>query len=171
MPTNIEIKARVSDLSRKRQLVRRLTKKRPIVLRQVDTFFNCKMGRLKLRRLSGNKAELIFYARQDKVGTKESRYVIYNSKSPSALCSVLAAACGATQIVRKRRLLYIVGQTKIHLDSVVGLGSFIEVEVVLKTRQQIVDGHRIARRFMNDLEVNDSDLVGCSYADLLAHDP
>ena len=31
--------------------------------------------------------------------------------------------------VRKRRLLYMVGQSRVHLDSVEGLGDFVELEV------------------------------------------
>lgn len=52
MPSNIEIKARVTDPARKRQLAERLANAPPVLLHQQDTFFPCRHGRLKLRRFS-----------------------------------------------------------------------------------------------------------------------
>ena len=68
----------------------------------------------------------------------------------------------------KTRWLFLVGQTRIHLDEVVGLGSFLELEVVLAADQSPDEGHRIARGIMAALEVREADLIDCAYADLLA---
>ena len=43
--------------------------------------------------------------------------------------AVLTQALGVLGMVRKERLLYLVGQTRVHLDSVEGLGDFVELEV------------------------------------------
>lgn len=43
--------------------------------------------------------------------------------------AVLAQALGVLGVVRKQRLLYLVGQTRVHLDTVEGLGDFVELEV------------------------------------------
>jgi predicted adenylyl cyclase CyaB len=70
-------------------------------------------------------------------------------------------------IVRKQRALFLAGQTRIHLDEVEGLGSFVELEVVLQAHQSHADGVQIARGLMAKLEIQDSDLVEQGYIDLL----
>ena len=42
---------------------------------------------------------------------------------------ILSNAYGILGIVKKVRLLYLAGQTRIHVDEVTGLGSFMELEV------------------------------------------
>jgi len=61
-----------------------------------------------------------------------------------------------------------VGQTRIHLDEVAGLGAFVELEVVLREGQTPEEGRRVARQLMAALEIDESELVAGAYADLLA---
>lgn len=167
MPSNIEIKARLADPGRARELAERLAKTPPTVLQQHDTFFRCSGGRLKLRRLSPTEGELIAYSRPDTREAKRSDYAIFKTGSPGILETVLSAALGVEIVVSKTRLLYLVGQTRIHLDSVAGLGSFVEIEVVLQEGQPAADGEKIAREFIQALEICEEDLVEGAYADLL----
>ena len=168
MPSNIEIKARVADPERKQTLAEQLAGTPPAVLHQEDTFFPCTRGRLKLRQLAPDRGELISYQRADVSGTKQSDYLIYHTDRPAELCVVLADALGTGIVVTKTRRLYLVGQTRVHLDEVMGLGSFLELEVVLAAGQAPEEGHRIAREIMAALEVDESDLIDRAYADLLA---
>ena len=168
MPSNIEIKARVADPARKRALAERLAGTPPTVLQQEDTFFPGARGRLKLRQFSPTHGELISYHRADVAGTKQSHYLLSRTTEPAALRAVLADAYGTGTVVTKTRLLYLVGQTRIHLDEVIGLGSFLELEVVLTDGRSCEEGHRIAREIMGALEVRVEDLVVGAYADLLA---
>ena len=168
MPSNIEIKARAEDLARKRELAGRLADGPPEVIRQQDTFFPCIKGRLKLRYLAEDRGELIAYRRADVAGTKQSDYLLSRTTEPEALRAVLAEALGTGTVVTKTRLLYLVGQTRVHLDEVEGLGTFLELEVVLADGQAVEEGHRIAREIMAALEVREEDLVEGAYADLLA---
>ena len=69
--------------------------------------------------------------------------------------------------VRKRRSVFLFGQTRIHLDQVEGLGSFIEFEVVLRDGQPVSEGERIATSLMNALSVRAADLIPHAYVDLL----
>jgi hypothetical protein len=50
--------------------------------------------------------------------------------SGQELRAVLAAAQGERLVVEKTRHLFMVGQTRIHIDEVKGLGSFMELEVI-----------------------------------------
>ena len=43
--------------------------------------------------------------------------------------TALGLAIGIKGVVRKRRMLYMIGQTQVHLDQVEGLGDFMELEV------------------------------------------
>ena len=70
-------------------------------------------------------------------------------------------------MVRKRRLLYVVGRTRIHLDEVEGLGAFLELEVVLADGEEEAEGEAIARHLMGELGVRDEDRVARAYIDLL----
>ncbi len=167
MPSNIEIKARVINPARLRQLAEGLSDTPPETIEQHDTFFACSNGRLKLRQFTPASGELIFYSRADLAGTKQSNYALARTSCPGSLLDVLSAALGVQRTVTKTRVLLRVGQTRIHLDSVVGLGSFVELEVVLRDGQPPEEGHRIARKLMSALEIRETDLLAGAYADLL----
>lgn len=167
MPRNVEIKARVRDMSAVRARAAAMSDALAVVLEQEDTFFNVPDGRLKLRVFPDGKGELIAYRRPDAVGPKTSEYFVYRTPNPEALKDLLTRALGIRGIVRKRRLLYLVGQTRIHLDEVEGLGAFLELEVMLSDRQLEAEGEAIARRLLADLGVRDEDLMSSAYIDLL----
>jgi adenylate cyclase class IV len=167
MPSNIELKARVADLSRVARLVAAMSDTPPIRLTQRDTFFRCSTGRLKLRELETGESELIFYARADVTGAKRSDYEIAPVADAGMLKSLLRRALGETVVVEKMRMLSFVGQTRVHLDTVRGLGDFIELEVVLRPDQSPSEGHEIAVDLMHRLGIQESDLVATAYADML----
>jgi predicted adenylyl cyclase CyaB len=167
MPANIEIKASVPDPERLRIAAERLSDTPPEIIEQHDTFFPCARGRLKLRQFSPESAELIAYSRADVAGTKQSDYLIVPTARPAELLAALSAALGVQQTVIKTRVLLLVGQTRIHLDSVQGLGSFVELEVVLRDGQAAEEGHQIARELMAALDIREVDLIEGAYADLL----
>jgi predicted adenylyl cyclase CyaB len=167
MPTNVEIKARVQDPAALAALARRLSDAPPQTFHQRDTFFGCLHGRLKLRELGSGGSELIWYDRPDTAGSKRSDYRLAAVADPAALRDVLERAHGVTQIVEKTRTLCLVGQTRIHLDEVVGLGSFVELEVVLQDGQPESEGHRIAAELMTRLGIAATDLLTRAYAEML----
>ncbi len=167
MPRNVEIKARIAGVAALTPLAARLADTGPVVLDQDDTFFACPNGRLKLREQAGAAAELIFYRRADEAGPKESFYVRTPVPDPDALRTLLQEACGQTGRVRKRRILYRVGRTRIHLDAVAGLGEFLELEVVLQEGEPAADGVREAGRIMTALGIEPQQLLRGAYVDQL----
>ena len=122
MPANIEIKARVTDLAPIRAAIEPLADGPAHVLDQEDIFFAAPDGRLKLRTFADGNGELIHYHRSDIAGPKTSHYTIAPTSDPDALRAILTSALGVLGVVRKRRWLYMVGQTRVHLDRVEGLG-------------------------------------------------
>jgi adenylate cyclase len=167
MGRNVEIKAWVGDMEGLRRRVEEVADEGPVVIGQEDTFFNCQGGRLKVRVFSVDRGELIFYERPDRSGPKESCYRIVPVADPGLLRQVLGAALGVVGVVRKERTLYLVGQTRVHLDRVEGLGKFVELEVVLLPGQTEAEGRRTAEELMERLHIPAAALVEGAYIDLL----
>jgi predicted adenylyl cyclase CyaB len=168
MPANVEIKARVADLERLRVQLERATGSAGELLIQEDVFFRVEKGRLKLRIFDEQHGELIAYQRPDQPGPKLSKYTIAPTSNPSALRRILEDALGVINVVRKHRLLFHLGATRVHLDRVEGLGDFIELEVVLEPGQSAAEGARRAEQIMADLHIKQRDLVSQAYIDLIA---
>jgi predicted adenylyl cyclase CyaB len=167
MPANIEIKARVHDIKRLQQKAEQLSDSPCQVIQQEDTFFNCPNGRIKLRELGPDHGQLVYYLRQDVTGPKHSEYKIFETADPAGLKRILAEAYGVRGVVSKIRYLYMIGQTRIHLDDVKGLGTFIELEVVLQDEQTDAEGQVIAETLMHRLGIQEKDLIDTAYMDLM----
>jgi len=166
MPLNTEIKARLEDPARVRSAVLALKADFQGEAFQEDTFFHVREGRLKLRT-SGGSSELIYYERANISGPKTSHYRLCPVADAASLERVLGAALGVRGIVRKRRALYMLGQTRIHLDEVEGLGAFLELEVVLRPGETPAHGERTAAQIMERLGIAPHALIAGAYIDLL----
>ncbi len=167
MPGNIEIKARPRDAGRLRTRVEALAGPPAQIIFQEDTFFPTPSGRLKLRVFAPDRGELIYYQRPDGDGPKPSDYTISVTSEPQSLKDVLTAAFGVRGVVRKRRDLYLVGQTRVHLDQVEDLGDFIELEYVMRPGQAEGEAAAVVRELMSQLEIESTDLISRAYIDLL----
>jgi len=166
MPRNIEIKARLHSVDELLARARALADGDVLVIDQHDTFFHVPHGRLKLRAFTDGSAELIHYHRPDTAEPRASDYVRVPVADADALREALARGCGVIGQVRKRRLLLLVGQTRVHLDRVEGLGDFIELEVVLHDGQADDDGRAIAEHLMQRLGLADAPRLAGAYLDL-----
>ena len=167
MPSNMEIKARIDDLEALALRAAAIADSGPIEILQDDTFFTCDAGRLKLRDFGDGRGELIFYRRSDLTGPKESFYLLSSTFDPTGLREVLSAAYDPIGRVQKRRTLFLVGRTRVHLDRVLGLGEFMELEVVLNEGESPDAGVSEAHDLMTRLGVGHSHLVDGAYLDLL----
>lgn len=167
VPVNVEIKARVGDPGALRERVLALSEGASQRLRQNDTFFEVPAGRLKLRVIDERQGELICYRRSDERGPTPSAYQISRVDDPDALQRVLSTALGVRGVVRKEREVFLVGRTRVHLDRVEGLGSFLELEVVLAPGEPVERGHAEAQDLLDALRVHPEDLERSAYVDLL----
>lgn len=166
MSRNIEIKARLAEPAALRARVEELAQAEPTLLEQEDIFFHSRHGRLKLRK-EGDRSQLVYYERADDIEPAESQYFVESFANSATLEAMLSIALEVRGTVRKSRRVYQVGQTRIHIDEVLGLGSFLELEVELHATQDPADGEAAARELMEKLELSADDLVARAYIDLL----
>lgn len=164
---NIEIKARSAGHNAARQWLQAHGAEFRGLDHQVDTYFNVPGGRLKLRQ--GNiENNLIFYHRSDEAGPKQSDVTLYKPADSGKLKQLLTDALGVKTVVNKQREIYFIGNVKFHLDTVAGLGTFVEIESIdadgtigtEKLRQQ-------CEYYMQQFEIQPSDLLERSYSDML----
>jgi len=143
-------------------------------LRQVDTYLRVERGRLKLREIRSDepeaieRAELIAYARPSDAGSRWSSYRVVPiavQAAPGLLAGLLMTHDQLARI-DKVRLLAIVGQTRIHLDRVEGLGTFIELETVVTT-QRDVEARDEHQQVIDALGLHRYPAVAGSYSDLV----
>jgi homotetrameric cytidine deaminase len=127
---NIELKAVDPDPVRSLAVCRDLGAEDRGVLRQRDTYFRAREGRLKLREEEPGGAVLIQYDRPDAAVARESRYRLAPVPDPDTMRASLDAALGTLVVVDKERHLLLWDGVRIHLDTVAGLGSFVELEGV-----------------------------------------
>ncbi|MFZ0761680.1 MAG: class IV adenylate cyclase [Candidatus Sulfotelmatobacter sp.] len=171
MASNIEIKAILKNRAEAQAVAARLGEAGKETIHQEDFFFNAGGARLKLRILAPDRGELIRYERADVADARCSRYLIARTSDPRIMLKILTAVLGRTGVVKKTRTLYFVGQTRIHLDQVEGLGDFLELEVVLRAGQSDDEGKSIAAALLADFGIHKRQLIGEAYVDLLARSP
>ena len=167
MARNIEIKARMHDFSGTKALAESLSDGPAVLLKQQDTFYRVPKGRLKLRVVQPRCAELIYYQRSDRAEPRLSEYLTSKVEDPISMNQLLSAVLGISGQVRKERWLCLVGQTRIHLDRVEGLGDFLELEYVLREGEQEAEGLKVVRDLASTLGIRNEDVVAGAYADLL----
>ena len=169
---NIEIKVRISDAEDARLAIEALADEPEQVLQQKDTYFNAgDDAYLKLREETGadgnGRASLIAYRRARRAEPRPSDIRLSHVDNSPELAETLAHALGVLVVVDKTRHLFFRGQTRIHLDEVERLGTFLELEVVLEPGQNDAKGRRIAQALLKRLDLADSHNQTDSYRDLL----
>lgn len=167
MARNVEIKARIEAIEDLEHVVAEISDTEVIEIFQDDTFFNCSHGRLKLRQFTRQQGELIFYQRDDQLEPTESFYVRSTTNDPASLLETLRLAYGEAGKVTKQRNLYFIGRTRIHVDRVMGLGNFVELEVVLEDDESAEVGKKEANRIMHQLGIDEVQQVERAYVDLI----
>lgn len=167
MALNIEIKA----TCRNPELIRQYLAKNQADFKgtdlQVDTYFNVSRGRLKLRE--GNiENNLIYYERNDQAGAKESNFQLVPVADSKGLKEILSKCYGIKVVVEKEREIYFIKNVKFHLDHIVGLGNFAEIEASdLHGPVSKDDLQKQCNFYIKEFGINEGDLVSVSYSDML----
>jgi homotetrameric cytidine deaminase len=163
---NVELKARDHDPEASLAAALRHGAADQGVLRQKDTYFAAREGRLKLRE-EDDAATLIAYARADEATARTSAYHLVDVPDPGALATALDASLGTVVVVEKFRRLLLWEGVRIHLDSVEGLGTWVELEAVAAAGSDLSDEHRKVAELRAVLDMKDEDVVATGYAAML----
>jgi homotetrameric cytidine deaminase len=162
---NVELKALDPDPARSLATCRALGAEDRGVLRQRDTYFRARAGRLKLREEEPGGAVLIQYDRPDAAAARESRYRLTRIEDPDELRASLDAALGTLVVVDKQRHLFLWEGVRIHLDTVEGLGSFVELEGVAPPGSDLEPEREKVARLQRALGIGE--VLTDSYSDRL----
>lgn len=164
---NIEIKAKVQYHDRIRNILNSLNAEFRGLDHQIDTYFKIGSGRLKLRE--GNlESYLIHYQREDKEGPKKSEVSLFKYNRDKALKEILFKSLDVLTVVDKRREIYFINNIKFHLDEVMDLGLFVEIEAI--DSKGDIGGKKLLKQcqyYQKLLEIKKEDLISCSYSDML----
>lgn len=164
---NSEIKARCADQAAVRQYLEEHGAEFRGTDHQIDTYFNVPEGRLKLRQ-GPIENNLIFYRRADTNGPKQSTIHLAPVEPDSEIGAVLTEALGARVVVDKQREIYFIDNVKFHIDTVQGLGEFVEIEAISHDGGSSAEElERQCAHYMRELGIRETDLVIGSYSDLL----
>ena len=132
---NQEIKCFCPDFRPVRRILRNLGAERVGRKTQTDTYFRlppdqsqAEFRRLKLRSERGRR-QLIAYSDSYSAGFRDVRYRIVDGSR--ALGELLESTLGVSAVVRKRRERWTLGRTLFNLDTIDGIGTVFEAEVVL----------------------------------------
>ena len=169
MPENVELKARFPDHRRAGEILDSIGASYEGTERQVDTYFRASRGRLKIREIRGEPAELIFYERIESGERRDCTYFLHRFDDPENLRLLLEAGLGSWARVEKTRKVYRYQNVKINLDDVKGLGRFIEFEAAAEGDPESAD--RIVKELVEKFEIAPGQVVLESYSDLLGGRP
>jgi len=162
---NFEFKALLHDPGQARAILKRQRARFLGTDRQVDTYFPVSKGRLKIREGRIENA-LIFYRRTNSARARRSTVEMVLLQRRNSVRAILSSALGVLAVVDKRREIYFVGNVKIHLDQVRGLGTFLEVEAMTRTGD-IRKVRAQAVKFQKLFAISPADIVPQSYSDLI----
>ncbi|HWK25110.1 MAG TPA: cytidine deaminase [Solirubrobacter sp.] len=162
---NIELKASDPDPERSLTVVLGLGARDRGLLRQRDTYFRVTNGRLKLREEDPGGAMLVQYDRVDADEARESRYRLVPVEDPATLKAALQSSLGTLAVVEKERHLLLWQNVRIHLDRVLDLGNFVELEGVATPDSDLADELESVTRLTEALEIAPERILRNSYSD------
>ena len=163
MPTNLELKIRLQDKTSTLGIIKEINAEFQGELNQVDVYYKYRNGLLKLRLENGSQT-LIKYLRNEKSGARWSDYQLIKLEKNDAR-KYLSDILEEEAVVEKKRFLYLYDNTRIHIDSVKGLGTFLELETLgIKGKE---DASARFERIIDLLSLDTKNEIRKSYRDLI----
>ncbi len=126
---NIEFKAELRERALARGILQTLGAAFQGKFEQTDVFVRVPEGRLKRREHPGEPTVWIWYQRSDAVGVRESHWTSLDEQQVETRFAGLDRT--PWKRVVKRRELWTLENVRIHLDELLGIGSFLEFEGVV----------------------------------------
>lgn len=170
MPTNYEIKAKSSE-EEQNKIIKILKQKNAKDLGtdlQTDTYFKTDSGRLKLRR-GDIENYLIWYNREDKKEAKRSDVTLFDAQGRiSELEKIMKKTHDVLVVIEKKRNIYFIENVKFHIDNVIGLGRFIEIEA--GTQENFIPTEKLKEQcnyYKELFGIENKNLIENSYSDML----
>ena len=162
----VELKARYEDLGKARALLS--GSERLGTFRQVDTYFSTGERRLKVRSVEGQRdGQLVYYERPDEGGVKESNVLLASLPEVATVLEILRRILPVQSEVRKTREIHRYRGVQVHLDTVKGLGKFIEFEKVLGDDSEREAARAELETLRRYFQIPDEDVMASSYSDLV----
>lgn len=166
---NVEYKSELRDLPLARSIARASGARHAGDLVQTDTYYRVASGRLKKRETQGQPTEVIHYERPNRLLAKICRYTLYSEQEAAERFG--AAPLPVWVVVSKVRELYLLGNTRIHLDRVDRLGNFLEFECVVSPDHNVARCHETLARMKALFAPVMGEPISVSYSDMMANEP
>jgi adenylate cyclase, class 2 len=163
MPLNLEIKIQMDSHESALNVLRSLHAEFVKDINQKDVYYNMPNALLKLR-IEDDGESLIKYNRDEVNPDRFSDYDVIYMKS-SGTEKFFNSIFTVEAVVIKKRSLYLYDNTRIHLDTVQSLGTFMEFETL------VINGMEDAKeRFsllVKKFDIDTTKQIKCSYRDLI----
>ena len=163
MPTNLELKIKLTSFSEVEKHLREINSTLIATLVQKDVYYKSNSGLLKLRIENGNQS-IIKYMRNEKSKNRFSNFEVLHFSNGNAE-KFFGELLKIETVVQKKRILYMYNNTRVHLDNVKNLGLFLELETL------VLFGKRDAKKRFDEivdlLHINNYSQIKKSYRDLI----
>ncbi len=163
MPTNLELKLKLKSHDSIKKILKNVKADYQGVLNQKDVYYKNKQSLLKLRIENGKEC-LIKYNRDEKGKKRWSDFDILYFEQGNVE-KFLSELFKITAVVEKKRLLYKILNTRIHLDNVKGLGYFLELETLVFNNKK--DAQNRFEKVKELLNLDTKNQIRKSYKDLI----
>jgi predicted adenylyl cyclase CyaB len=161
---NFELKTKISNCAEILERIKNIGAIYKETMNQIDYYFQIGTEKEKIREINHHTISLISYKRSEKNGRKDSNYVIkeISQEQKESLLKEKPLLC----LVDKNRQLWMYKNTRIHIDNVVGLGNFMELETVVKDISKN-QGLNEFKEVVKKLEIDLEETEPFSYSDLI----